>query len=104
MKERGLQVAESFVLPSEKGIKVMLTNCSGITQRAEAGMEVRTAVPAELVDPGVEVEGTETRCGEAPPAVRQAQVAPREKVEWRKQQLQDLLAKILPCQRTTGLC
>ena len=66
-------------------------------------MEVGTAVPTEL---GVEVECTETRCGEALPTVRQAQAAPSEMVEWRKQQLRDLLAKEFKdfsCQRTTGL-
>ena len=41
-----------MVLPTQEGqIKVMLTNNSGITQRAKEDIVIGTASPAELIEP-----------------------------------------------------
>ena len=51
LNDKGLQVADSVVLPTQEGrVKVMLTNNSGITQRADEDIVIGTASPAELVD------------------------------------------------------
>ena len=51
-QERGVQVADAIVEPSADGIaRVMITNCLGMSQRAEMGMEVGTATPTEVIDP-----------------------------------------------------
>jgi hypothetical protein len=47
-RERGVQVADS-VVPSEDG--VVITNCLGMSQRAEMGIEVGIATPTEVIDP-----------------------------------------------------
>ena len=50
--ERAVQVANSVVVPSEEGIaRVLITNCLGMSQRAEMGMEVGIATPTEVMDP-----------------------------------------------------
>ena len=47
-RERGLQVTDSVVMPSTDGIaRVMITNCLGISQRAEMGMDIGIATPTE---------------------------------------------------------
>ena len=49
--ERGIQIVDSLMSICDEGtVKVVLTNCSNVVQRVEAGVEVGTAVPAELVD------------------------------------------------------
>ena len=51
-RERGVQVADSVIVPSEDGMaRVMITNCLGMSQRAEMGMEVGVATPMEVIDP-----------------------------------------------------
>ena len=51
-RERGVQVTDSVVMPSTDGIaRVMITNCLGISQRAEMGMDVGIATPIEVIDP-----------------------------------------------------
>ena len=51
-RDRGVQVADSVIVPSEDGIvRVMITNCLGMSQRAEMGMEVGVATPTEVIDP-----------------------------------------------------
>ena len=48
-QERGVRVA---VEPSPDGIaRVMITNCLGMSQKAEMGLEVGTATPTEVIGP-----------------------------------------------------
>ena len=51
-KERGIQTIDSLVSTCDEGtVNIMLTNCSNVVQKTEAGVEeVGSAIPSELVD------------------------------------------------------
>lgn len=47
-----MQVTDAVVVPSEYEIAgVMITNCLGMSQRAEMGTEGGVATPTEVIDP-----------------------------------------------------
>ena len=100
-RERGVQVADSVVVPSADGIaRVMITNCLGMSQRAEMGMEVGIATPTEVVDPPKLVECNTNPHSLDPSVVLRdsdqetvRRLTSKSKVVWRRQQLRDLLDK-----------
>ena len=50
-RDQSFQVVNSLVTTSDKNtVMVMLANFSGLAQKVKAGVEVRTAIPAEVVD------------------------------------------------------
>ena len=109
-QERGVQVADSVVMPSEDGIaRVMITNCLGMSQRAEMGMEVGIATPTEVIDPlKVDSALLLVECTTNPhswdPSVVLGdsdqemirRLTSKSKVSWRRQQLCDMLNKEFP--------
>ena len=49
--KQSFQVGNSLVTTSANNtVMVMLANCSGLAQKVKADVEVRTAIPAEVVD------------------------------------------------------
>ncbi len=105
--ERGMQVADSVVVPSEDGIaRVTITNCLGMSQLAEMGMEVGIATPTEVIDPPkLNSASLLVECNTNPPSLDPSVVlgdsspemvrrlTSTDKVVWRKQQVRHLLSK-----------
>ena len=103
--EKGVQVRDAVVVPSEDGIAlVMITNCFGMSQRAEMGME---ATPTEVIDPSqlestsLLVECTTNPRSRDPSVVVGAsdremvqRLTSENKEVWRKQQLRELLNEV----------
>ena len=108
-RERGVQIADSVVVPSEDGIaRVMITNCLGtcMSQRAEMGMVVGIATPTEVIDPPkLDSASLLVKCSANPHSLDPSVVlrdsdqetvqrlTSTSKVARRKQQLCDLLNK-----------
>ena len=71
----------------------MFTNCSNVVQRVEAGVEVGTAVPAELVDFPTSSDSTNSNSvpEQVAPIVNQVHEGSNENIEWRKQELRKTL-------------